>query len=487
MTVMQQIRRDRLKDQLAGVGSKFKIWPVLDSDNKSLHHQPAVAGILRQLGQCEQIILCGPAGSGKTVLCLYLALFGKGSEIVYLEAQGWAPPKPNEDVLEDLLIKAGCDHSAAMRAFRERKLIIILDAIDEAPWRAGGTSLPGAVAKLSQAVDKKAGLLLTSRTRQTVPSLHADHSFAEFRGIHPNEIESFLAQYTESRSGVSELVARLKTMPFSDAIKYSPLVLRMLAKDIELKKDTKNLAELFERMADAQIRRECSKPELAQTPGTWQEAYADEKTHRQLVNTLVFSYGATLTTIDEEEFKGIVQDVLQPRSLGARALVEISTLMAEHPLVTIRYSDKEGRDQYVVDCSREWVRTGLLPKFMTEDALIAQLRTSEVWPNTLPYPQDFVSAWSYLGTRGPEILTYMESLISNNDKQAESVCKWLVGQLFNPDCATDIKPMLYSAIATLSYRFVRSSQSVMDKVDIAGFPVIDPTFTDVQLTLDSTE
>ena len=79
---------------------------------------------------------------------------------------------------------------------------------------------------------------------------------------------------------------------------------------------------------------------------------------------------------------------------------------------------------------------------------------------TLPPPDDFVSTWSDLGDRMPEILRNLETLISTPD-QLSAVCTWLLVQLFSGHMSDDAFPVVFSQAAKLAYRFVPESSDMV--------------------------
>ena len=397
MSIYQRFRVEELGSRLARAGI-LRIWPQLTSSDPSLDHQPAVSALGRALSDRRHIVLVGPAGSGKTILSLQFATTDQRSTAAYLEAQRWAPAV-GESMLTQFLTAAGCDVDSATKAFERGNLVVILDAIDEAPWRARGASIRDAVCQLSEELDGKAGMLITSRVAAYVPPLASANVTATLSGVRSEQIEAFLNLYSSSRRGISELADTLKRLPFSENIKYSPLILRLLAESLEAGDIPENLTKLFEKIADFHINRECAKVDALTKnprPGTWQHCYSNPLNHTLLISGLLFNTHEQRQELSEAEFSSAVSDLLGPTTLGAHALVDLSTLMAEHPLVSVTYSPKEGADYYRIEAGHDWVRTSLLPKFLSDDCLTAQIYALETFHKTLPPPDDFVSAWSDL-------------------------------------------------------------------------------------------
>jgi hypothetical protein len=194
--------------------------------------------------------------------------------------------------LDEFLITAGCDYERAQKALEDKKLVLILDAIDEAPWRAGGASAIDALPKLFDEVRGRAGLLVTVRTSRPLPLLPGSPIFAALGGIAEENLEAFLTAYAGGRGGVGAIIEQLRKNSLPSAIKYSPLILRRFAEGLVLNVVPDNIAELFEMIADFQIERECRKSLSISRPpvaGSWQEGYSDPVRHRNLVSALVYS------------------------------------------------------------------------------------------------------------------------------------------------------------------------------------------------------
>jgi hypothetical protein len=487
--VYQPIKFDQLRAQLAKAIGTPRIWPLLQSDDSSLNNQPAASALPSRLGTLKHIVLEGPPGSGKTVLSLFLGTSERSPDFVYLEAQRWAPSTTGE-LFDDFLLTAGCDHKAAIAAKEQRKLVLILDAVDEAPWRTGGASALDVLPDLCQEIYGKVGLLITARTSKPLPPISTSHATAVLGGIAEDDVPAFLAAYAGSRTGVGEVAATLKQIALPVEIKYSPLVLRRFAEGLLGKDVPTNLIELFERIADAHIERECAKPSTGGTiiaPGSWQEGYSDPGKHRSLVAALVYSAGRTGRVFPESQLTSLVKDVLRPASLSARAVVDLSTLMAQHPLVTVAYVSNPGaEDTYHVQVAHDWVRSALFPKFLSEACFDAWTQTADVWYTALPHEDDFALAWGYLGSRVGDVLQNLQYL-TQNVEQSQEVAAWLLAQLFNPATDSKAKLSLWSAIASLAWSFVPIDGNVVQAVGFEDHSQYSPELVGLVVALEPRE
>lgn len=488
MGILQPIRQSSLADRLKRNAGEIRFLPRLISQEPSLNNQPARATLTRALRNRQQIILDGAAGSGKTVLALSLATNSEQIDCAYLEASLWAPGPT--DGLNEFLLAAGCDHERAMQAYGRGTLVLIIDAIDEAPWSSSGRSAPEAVVRLSEQIDGKAGLLVTSRTSRQVPELPVQNICASLGGIDPSDVEGFLAFYSRSRTGVAGIAEHIRKMPFPDQLRYSPLVLRRFAEGLTTSNLPSNVVELFESIADFYIGRECQKPKSAGAqlkPGSWQAAYSERENHRALVSILVFGTGKSGRTVSEPEFERLVRSVLRPSAFGARALVELSTLMSQHPLVVVTYvPGKTGHDSYQVECPHDWARTGLFPKFLSYDSLNALMEVLDTWQEAIPHHEDYAPAWSWLEAAGraEETLKVLLDLSSSPDpEQAKTVAKWLAAQMFSPVVPKATVSKLFSTVCSLAARFTPAKSDLSALLELASLVPGPLVFVDQDLKL----
>lgn len=489
MTVYQDIKHLELKNRLKKLQGESQIWPLLESSDRALDHQPPASSLSGQLGSRKQIILEGPPGSGKTVLALFLGTSEGSLSFIYLEAQKWVPPLSGP-VLDDFILTAACDHGRAMGALRQNKLVLILDAADEASWRPGGASALDVLAKLSEELVGRAGLLITARTSKILPALAVSPAIATLGGIAEGDVPRFLEAYAGGRTGVGQAADRLKSSNLSPAIKYSPLILRRFADGLVLMKIPDNLAELFEQIGDFHIERECQKPRTVGTamiPGSWQEGYSDPVKHRLLVSALVFTSGTLGTTIVEPDFNNLIQRLIRPNSISARALVDISTLMAQHPLVAVSYNPEPGGvDRYHVHVDHDWVRSALFSKFMSDECFEAQIEASESWQEALPHTDDFALAWEYLGSRADQVLEQILFLTSTQ-RQQQIVSGWLLSQLFHPLTFQAVKGAILATLAKLAYRFVPQTKNIISAVSYSPQNPADMIIKEIEYCLNSAE
>lgn len=468
MTIMQRYRLDKLTKRLDAIAGEVKFIPQLRSDNPSLDRKPTMAALSRVLAERQQVVLEGVAGSGKTVLALHMALSTNVREWAYIEGGAWSPKKT--DGVDEFVMEAGCDHEEAMKAYRRGKLVLIVDAIDEAPWSTGGRSAPEALVHLSGEIDGKAGLLVTTRTRRHLPELPANVSFASLAGIDPADVESFLAFYVGSRRGAVEIVDLLKEMEFPEDMRYSPLLLRRFADGLRMEKVPSNIVELFEGLADFHIGRECLKPgEEARAqldPDSWQARYSDPERHRSLVSALVFGMEKSGREVLEDELEALINLILAPAYFDSRAKVELYTLMTEHPLVVVTY---RGPETYDVECPHDWARIGLFPKFLSENSLAAQIGVLDTWHEAIPYHEDYAHGWAWLERTGraDENLKVLLEL-SASPEQAEAVGKWLAAQMFSPAVPKNVIDKLFSAVCQLAHRFASPESDLSERLNLTS-------------------
>lgn len=452
-SIYQHVRYGLLSDRLQQAAAELRIWPRMTSTDTSLNGQPAAPALTRRLAEHRQIVLEGPPGSGKTVLGLFLATHDPNANFVYLEGQKWIPTN-SRSLVDDFIIAAGCDHDRAQQALKAGKLSFILDGADEAPWRSGGAGALDFLPELSDRLAGKAGLLVTTRTSRPLPTLPAGPSPAVLGGIPEDSVADFLAHYAGTRSGVSEAAASLRASTLRPEIKYSPLLLRHFAEGLATGDLPANPVGLFERIAEFHIKRECGKPSPAARPpaSAWQAAYSDPARHRCLAAALTFVSDGTGRTIPEAEFREIAQTALDHPSFGAHALVDLSTLMAQHPLVGVSHQLKDnGEETYHVRPSHDWVRTALLPWFAAEECFAAQVLAADMWHRALPHADDFVHAWSHLGARAATLLAKLVDLASSPD-QAREVATWLLLQVFHPALPSDFQGTLLTTASRLAGR-----------------------------------
>jgi len=255
VSILQPAQLELHREELERIAGKVEFLPQLSSEDASLHHQSAKDALARKLGDREQVVVDGAAGSGKTVLALSLAVTAE--TCAYLHAGRWLP-QPNHG-LREVLLNSGCDVEKAMDAYEAGSLRLVVDAVDEFPWVDGGRSVPAVLERLSEELHGKAGFLVTSRTRNQVPSLPHVTCFASLSGIARQDLEQFLRFYAGSASGVAELAERIADLGVPDELKYSPLVLRFLAENLTLGEIPSNPVALYEKMIDFYVTRECGK------------------------------------------------------------------------------------------------------------------------------------------------------------------------------------------------------------------------------------
>lgn len=471
MSIYQAPREKRLRAKLEAEAGAIRFVPKLESRALSLNNQPAAAALLRMLSERRQIVLEGPAGSGKTVLALSFALSDR-MECAYLEAPAWLPDSSSG--LDEFLIAAGCDHQRAIDALNRGTLALVIDAVDEAPWTSSGQTVLDALVRLSQQVDGRAGLLVTSRTSRQVPPLPSSRPAvtAALAGIAEEEVEAFLAHYAGGRTGTSEIAASLRTMPFPPTMRYSPLVLRQFAEGLSVENVPTNSVQLFERMAEFHIARECEKALDRSRPGvgSWQERYSSQDRHRALVTALAFGTGQAGRTLPEAELEEIVRSILEPTTFGARPMVELSTLMSQHPLVVVTYlgSSPDGQDeQYRIERPPDWARIGLFPRFLSSDLIGAQVQAVDTWHEAVPYHADFAPGWRWLDTSGrlDESLSTLEELCGTSE-QARTIAAWLGAQVFSREIAGSIPSRLFAVMCALAAKFASPRSDLTEQLGL---------------------
>ena len=473
MAILNPPREKRLRERLLKEAGTIKFLPRLASEAEALNGQPAVAALTRALREHRQVVLEGVAGSGKTVISLQLTVESAQLQCAYLEAPSWLPE--DTDGLDEFLAAAACDYAKSKAALEAGTLVLILDAVDEAPWTSTGRSVPEALIRLSAEIDGRAGLLVTSRTSSQVPELRGTRAriVASLSGIDPDQVEAFLTEYSGGRGGVGDLAETLKTLPFPPQMRYSPLILRQFAEGLSTKDIPDNIVQLFERIADFHITRECAKATAtSSTPaaGSWQQRYADQDRHRALVCALAFGTGKGGRVLTEEELKRVVMEVLAPATLAARATIEMSTLMSQHPLVALTYAGTSATDDtYRIDGPADWARVALFPSFLSQKLLDAQLQVLDSWHQAIPYHADFAPAWSWLerSSRTDDTLATLLDLAGTTD-QARAIAAWLGAQLFSDHGPREVTAKLFSAITTLAGRFASRASDLTEELGLAA-------------------
>jgi hypothetical protein len=478
MSVLQPFRERTLRARLERDAGTVKFLPRLASDDVSLDSQPSHSALPRFLGAGQQVVLEAPAGSGKTVLALYITL-ELGLDVAYLAAPNWAPGPTHG--LDDFLFAAGCDYQTALDAYDRGTLILVLDAIDEAPWAATGRSVDEAVVALSEEVSGRAGLLVTSRSRLHVPSLPGVSALASLTGIAEDQIEAFIAHYTGTRSGVSAIKEQLLDLNLPEDVRTSPLMLRHIADGPAVASIPENPVGALNAFARFELERECRKPAASGvTPvsGSWQECYSDLDRHMQFVLALVFMSGRDGTRLRQDELERLVAELLQPTTFDAYALVELSTLMTQHPLVWLIYDKQARAGEFDVQCPHDWVRTALLSELLEASSTDAQLISLDTWHKALPHFRDYAPAWDWAMSKGhlPDSLDTMNQLIAT-PAQAREVALWLAPQVFDHSVSNSATAGILEALLRITRWFVPQDGDLSDHLDL---PALVPDALEVE-------